>query len=224
MSTVSTTTRLKPHRRGFTLVELLVVIAIIAMLLVLVMPTLQGALESARRTGCLSHLRQFGPAFNMYAHDNNMYLPRRGATFRDIYRRVDPHIDRDTQQHGALHPDYLSSGRAYYCPSDKVRSYRRNWKVSSSYYYHLFYRPPPNDKIRITDMPSGYSPSTLTILVEPWVDTSGASFQSNPDNFWYHREPRTIGGVYYDGRAMHIPDPEHRTFAEGSTRLFFRDN
>ncbi|HPM79152.1 MAG TPA: DUF1559 domain-containing protein [Candidatus Anammoximicrobium sp.] len=61
-------------RRAFTLVELLVVIAIIGVLVALLLPAIQYARESARRTQCTNHLRNVGVALHNF-HDVHQHLP-----------------------------------------------------------------------------------------------------------------------------------------------------
>ena len=66
---------LRRPRRAFTLVELLVVIGIIAVLIGILLPTLSRARESAKRTACLSNLRELGNAFRLYAAGNKDVIP-----------------------------------------------------------------------------------------------------------------------------------------------------
>jgi len=61
--------------RAFTLIELLVVLAVIVVLAALLFPALAAGKLKAQRAGCLSNLRQVGIGINLYASENNGYIP-----------------------------------------------------------------------------------------------------------------------------------------------------
>ena len=63
------------RRRAFTLVEILVVIAIISLLAAIIFPTFALVRANARKTSCLSNLKQIGAAMEMYKADYDGRFP-----------------------------------------------------------------------------------------------------------------------------------------------------
>jgi len=62
-------------RQAFTLIELLVVIAIIAILAAILFPVFAQAKSAAKKTSCLSNLKQLGTGVFIYAGDADDYMP-----------------------------------------------------------------------------------------------------------------------------------------------------
>ena len=112
---------------GFTLIELLVVIAIIAILAAMLLPALSNAKERAKRTACLSNLRQFVLATHLYANDNLQKLPR-GST--DSREKEDTHLPVLCKETMTNMFQYAGTINAFDCPNlRKWFDLEPDWRV-----------------------------------------------------------------------------------------------
>lgn len=93
------------RRRGFTLIELLVVVTIIALMAMIVMPSVGAAREVARKVGCASNLHHISLAFQS----------GRAITASGV-RRPYPNMD----DWPAIPQDVLSDERMYLCLEQPV--------------------------------------------------------------------------------------------------------
>lgn len=92
--------------KAFTLIELLVVIAIIAILMGILMPTIQAAKERGRRVKCMANLRQVGLAAHMYADENKGFLPvftKDGDWLWDVPRGTADHLTENGAKRDILY-------------------------------------------------------------------------------------------------------------------------
>jgi len=73
-------------RRGFTLVEVLVTIAVTSVLLGILLPAIAGARHAARRTVCMSNLRQAGTLLRVYMDErSDGVLPAFGTSWNALH-------------------------------------------------------------------------------------------------------------------------------------------
>lgn len=218
-------------RRGFTLIELLVVVAIIAILAALLFPAFAKARESARRTTCVSNLRQLGLGISMYAQENDSLYPLSSSPSSQVPR---------TRWADSIFP-YVKSAEMFRCPTTPPNLITKAFAHDSSLRYGGFgynYQYLGNSRFPFAASDAEILVPAQTIAI---VDTNGANFAVSPGlegNYVVdppvatsrkaHPDSRTYynGSTEATGRAM--PANRHLemvsvTFADGHAKAMRRE-
>ena len=103
---------LQSDNNGFTLIELLVVIAIIAMLMGILLPSLNRARRQAKKIACISNMRQMGIALQTYLMDSENRLPPSSCYLSD-----------PNQYWLKILTKYTGEKLLFHCPSDEAKNF-----------------------------------------------------------------------------------------------------
>ena len=185
-------------RSGFTLVELLVVIAIIGVLVALLLPAVQAARESARRTQCQNNLKQIGLSIH---------------NFEGVYGKFPPattRVEIDTWMHGptwwVYTMPYVEQSAAY----DKIVFPRQTfwfggagghpntliWKNVHFSYMECPSKTGPETRFSTSGADSGYQRPFYTCILGAVPHPSGMTANIQ------FRGPVSDGGVITLGRGQ----------------------
>lgn len=170
-----------PHRKhnqdisirpGFTLVELLVVIAIIGVLVALLLPAVQAARESARRTQCTNNLKNLGLALLNY-HDSRKVFPAPATVFSET---IEPLYG--TRVFGSWAIDIL--------PFIEQQALHDQFTINKV----TRVSDPINESARSTELPVMLCPSD-TGLGNPYIEDDGrwarCNYGLNAHQYWPNR-------------------------------------
>lgn len=199
-------------RIGFTLIELLVVTAILAILMALLLPTIQNAKEKGKQAHCMQNLRQLGLAYEQYTNDYDGWYPPQPGWQGDTQAYIQTSwITYDANgfiasggatrlqiRNGLLWP-YLKSYEVYMCPGDKNRLVR-----NYSYSQNLAYRGRQRDQV-------GRWLTQVMLMCEEqlpndgvfWYKNSGAV--SSMDCLAFDRHVSCSNMLFGDGHVKVVP-------------------
>jgi len=183
------------NRKGFTLIELLVVIAIIAILAAILFPVFAQAKEAAKKTACLSNLKQIGTATKLYLNDyDDVYYPHRfncGGTAANGYAA------------STVCADYITNGALNAtAPDQSNTSLTSPSPVNEREYYVYLLNPYCKNyqMFKDADQPNAFYPGSGT--EQTFAHSNGAQAGQNyggqnsygHNDFWMSPAGNTNGG------------------------------
>lgn len=201
------------HRRAFTLIELLVVISIIALLIAILLPALAAAREQAKASQCLSNVRQFALALEIYSQENDAFYPRAfSATWGGPKWLGAAAVGKFMQGQGA-----------YLCPSDLTplsENFNDGLPVPSmsvrySYMYNAGFDRTNAYRLRDNIL----RPSELRSIGDRTLGGGGVAYELDWSGTWNARFPfsmhqdTTFNVAHFDGHAARVAGAKASTEA-----------
>jgi len=199
---------------AFTLIELLVVIAIIAILAAILFPVFAQAKEAAKKTACVSNMRQMGMAVVMYAQDHDDFFPL-----------DEHHGGHENAWFHTLEP-YSKAHLLYRCPSDTSQNWAHDHEeheARETTYGTNFYMSPleegeTNTKSHgFTNVSSISSPASTIYIGELKINAVEDHFHP----YWWY--PNNDEGIYIPAddeieKRMHGGKVTNLTFVDGHAK------
>jgi prepilin-type N-terminal cleavage/methylation domain-containing protein/prepilin-type processing-associated H-X9-DG protein len=177
---------------GFTLIELLVVISLVGLLLSLLLPAVQMAREAARRTQCLSNLRQITLAAQNYESSFAVF-PGSAVSVTEWKRQLLPFLER--------RPD-SKVVPVYACPSDEYgrgRLSQMSYEINDGVWQkdaNGFGRAGAWVYVRAADITDGLSNTAAFAERLAWPDIAPVELPPNSfPHYWIRRIRNTEGYI-----------------------------
>lgn len=193
------------RREGFTLLEILVVIGIIAILIALLVPAVQAAREAARRTQCLTNLRQIGQAISAYEASYKVYPFGVGGDDDTVASQVSSRGSRRFALHSQILP-YVDQGEVF----DQINFAVAPFYPDDTGDPRMLTGHGPNETAAQTTISLFVCPSDINRMMRPWGVNS---YRSCNGSNWAGRQGNGIFGQITSIRPGDIQDGLAKTAA-----------
>lgn len=212
-------------RAGFTLIELLVVMAIIGVLIALLLPAVQSARESARRTQCLNNMHQLGLAAQNYLSSHRSFPS--GWTCNDVISQAAIMTNCNTSA-----PLPIAPMAAQFREAQKLKRYDKtqitippqtNWSISDLWGWHAMILPQIDAATVNVDFNqaknSANNLAAIQTVVSSLVCPSASLAVSRPNNLAYSTYRGSIGtdSAAPNGMLYWNSSVSDRTVKDGTT-------